>query len=239
MSKPSSSVFATRLVSAASRLTPRLMLPDLTITARLRRLRDLASSSAECPVVPMMCTLPAAQQLGKRRCVAAGMVKSIRPSALGEQRLGVGAELDAVGGRARPARRRPGRSAASPAPRARPRAQALGLGDRLDQRAPHAPAGAGHDQPHVGIILVYALRLRLRAVVAFDDDQIGDGIAPGGSSGSPDIPASGSRPPRSHSRETRSPRCASGSGPRGTRACRRARRNLPPNFLKIAGFAAA
>ena len=35
MSKLSSSVFATRLTSAASRLTPMLMLPDLTITARL------------------------------------------------------------------------------------------------------------------------------------------------------------------------------------------------------------
>ena len=33
MSKDLSSVLATRLVSAASKLTPRLILPDLTITA--------------------------------------------------------------------------------------------------------------------------------------------------------------------------------------------------------------
>ena len=41
MSKSSSSVLATRRVSAASRLTPRLILPDLTITARLGRVLDL------------------------------------------------------------------------------------------------------------------------------------------------------------------------------------------------------
>ena len=41
MSNSSSSVFATRLASAASRLTPRLMLPDLTIDRALRGLLDL------------------------------------------------------------------------------------------------------------------------------------------------------------------------------------------------------
>ena len=28
--------------------------------------------------------------------------------------------------------------------------ETFGLGNRLDQRPSHAPAGAGHDQPHVG-----------------------------------------------------------------------------------------
>ena len=37
---------ATRLISAASRLTPRLILPDLTITARLAALLIMASSAA-------------------------------------------------------------------------------------------------------------------------------------------------------------------------------------------------
>ena len=69
---------------------------------------------------------------------------------LREQRLGVGGDRDAV--RAEPGKlagvaadhRRAGRL-----DRARER-RAVGRGDGLDQRAPHAPAGAGHDQPHVG-----------------------------------------------------------------------------------------
>src|ERR1035437_5841625 len=54
MSKELSSVLATRRVSAASRLTPRLILPDLTITALLAASLILASSAAAKPVVPMM-----------------------------------------------------------------------------------------------------------------------------------------------------------------------------------------
>ena len=53
MSKPSSSDCATRLTSAASRLTPRLILPDLTTMAREVTLLITASSDAESPVVPM------------------------------------------------------------------------------------------------------------------------------------------------------------------------------------------
>ena len=54
-----SSVFATRLASAASRLTPRLMLPDLTITAVFAASLIFASSAALKPVVPMIWTMPA------------------------------------------------------------------------------------------------------------------------------------------------------------------------------------
>ena len=52
MSNDWSSTFATRLVIAATRLTPRLMLPDFTITAFFEASLIFASSSAESPVVP-------------------------------------------------------------------------------------------------------------------------------------------------------------------------------------------
>ena len=69
--------------------------------------------------------------------------------------------------------------------------QALGRGDGMDERAAHAPAGAGDHHPHVGhwpqpsqasVAAGYsaaslgsgdaARHLGLRAVVALDDDEI-------------------------------------------------------------------
>ena len=82
MSKELSSVLATRRVSAASRLTPRLILPDLTITALLAASLILASSAALKPVVPMMCTLRPLAASAAKATVADGAVKSIMPSAL-------------------------------------------------------------------------------------------------------------------------------------------------------------
>src|SRR6185437_4267826 len=81
MSNELSSVFATRFVSAASRLTPRLMLPDLTITALLAASLIFASSAALSPVVPMMCSLPALATSLANSSVALGAVKSTMPSA--------------------------------------------------------------------------------------------------------------------------------------------------------------
>ena len=78
------------------------------------------------------------------------MVKSIRPSALASSGAASAASL-------MPLSPRPGQLAGIAADHRRARRldrarehEALGLGDGLDQRAPHAPAGAGHDQPHVG-----------------------------------------------------------------------------------------
>ena len=82
MSKESSSVLATRRASAASRLTPRLILPDFTITALLAASLILASSAAAKPVVPMMWTLRPLAASAAKATVADGAVKSIMPSAL-------------------------------------------------------------------------------------------------------------------------------------------------------------
>ena len=46
------------LVSTASRLTPRLMLPDFMIAVFFAASATLASSAADMPVVPMMWTSP-------------------------------------------------------------------------------------------------------------------------------------------------------------------------------------
>src|SRR5262245_25690482 len=81
MSKSSSSVFATCLTSAASRLTPMLMLPDLTITARFAACSISFSFSPVSPVVPMTWTQPLRAVCSAKASVAAGTVKSRSPSA--------------------------------------------------------------------------------------------------------------------------------------------------------------
>ena len=85
-------------------------------------LRDLRLFVAECPVVPTMCTLPAVS--AANAAVAFGMVKSMMPSALASSALASAASL-------MPLCRQPGQhagvladAAASPRPRARPRARA-------------------------------------------------------------------------------------------------------------------
>src|SRR5215470_8415708 len=81
-SKSSPSVLATRLVKAASTLTPMLKLPDLTITARLAASAISFSFSPERPVVPMTWTSPRLAASSTSASEAAGMVKSRSPSAL-------------------------------------------------------------------------------------------------------------------------------------------------------------
>ena len=110
-----------------------------------------ASSSAEWPVVPMTWTMPAAAVSSANASVAAGMVNSISPSAScssGATSLdhldAVGAEAGKLAGVAADHRRAGGFD------RARKR-DALGRRDGMNERAPHAPAGAGNHQPHVGI----------------------------------------------------------------------------------------
>ncbi len=93
---------------------------------------------------------------------------------------------------------------------------ALIVGDRLDQRAPHAPAGTGHHQPHLGhsgLLFEAGIarerlkgdpeKLRLRAVIAFDDDQIGLGVAFPQRDDLPVVRRSHSRPSPPDNSETR------------------------------------
>src|SRR6185437_3377057 len=93
MSNEASSVLATRRTSAASRLTPRLMLPDFTITAFLAASLMRASSSALKPVVPMMWVLPCLAHSSANATVAAGAVKSMTPSILSMSEAGSLASL--------------------------------------------------------------------------------------------------------------------------------------------------
>src|SRR5882724_230841 len=81
MSKPSSRDCATRFTSAASKLTPRLILPDLTTMAREVTLLMTASSDDDRPVVPITCTRPRSAAMATLAMVAAGTVKSRMPSA--------------------------------------------------------------------------------------------------------------------------------------------------------------
>ena len=67
-----------------------------------------------------------------------------------EQRRDVGRHLDAVGAETgQLAGIAPDHGRAGRVDGARDH-RAVGGGNRLDQRAAHAPAGAGHDQPHIG-----------------------------------------------------------------------------------------
>src|ERR1700737_314556 len=81
MSKASSSDCAIRFTSAASRLTPRLILPDRTTTACEVTLLMTASSDADSPVVPTTWTRPRWAAIATLAMVAAGTVKSRMPSA--------------------------------------------------------------------------------------------------------------------------------------------------------------
>ena len=112
---------------------------DLRIVARRYR-----------PVVPMTCTLPA---------LAASAAKPTRRHRRGEiddavglrqQRPCVAGQFDAVLGKA-------GQHACIPADQRRARVfqgarkrKLLVVGDRLDQRAAHPPAGTGDHKPHLG-----------------------------------------------------------------------------------------
>ena len=173
----------------------------------------------------MMCTRCVSAASAASRTVAAGTVKSMIASAASASGRTSLVTIDAV-------RRQAGEHAGILAEQRRALAfrragerQARRLGDRLDQRAPHAPAGAGHDQPHVwhrcsGLPSRYSGRCapmsaRLRAVIALDDHDIAGRMRRAQLDGAPDIPASCSRRARSRSPGTRSRRCASGVVPSG------------------------
>ena len=115
----------------------------------LGRLRDqLLVLAAESPVVPTMCTpLPAVSSAN-----AGGGRNGEIDEAVGVRSSGAGSVGDRDAVLPRPAsspESRPISGGARRLDRAREH-EPLGLGDGLDQRAPHAPAGARHDQPHVG-----------------------------------------------------------------------------------------
>jgi len=73
-----------------------------------------------------------------------------QPVGIGEQRRGIDQNLDAVGAQSREfARIAPDHRRARGLDRPG-EGDAVGVRDRLDDGAPRAPSGAGHDQPHVG-----------------------------------------------------------------------------------------
>src|SRR5437764_2647797 len=81
MSNSSPSAAATCFVITASRLTPRLMLPDFMIAVFFAASAIFASSAGEQPVVPMMCARCVSAASAASFTVAAGIVKSRMASA--------------------------------------------------------------------------------------------------------------------------------------------------------------
>ena len=188
MSKLSSSDCATRLTSAASRLTPRLILPDFTTMAREVTLLITASSDAESPVVPMTWTRPRSAAIATLAMVAAGHGEIQNAVGIGRQRPQIGRELDAVFGQAR---EHAGILAEQRGTRRFQRAGQHGarrFRDDARQRAAHPAAGPRNDQTHVGHGSTSlrpiaggrpfrqptgaACQRGLRAVVALDDHEV-------------------------------------------------------------------
>ena len=137
-----------RATSRASRLTPRLMLPDRTIGA----CRAAAAIRASQPRRALSCRryvgrAPAPRGRPSRPWRPAPRNPRFRPRSKAERAdhpISRRPPPAAPPRRPRRARARPSRAA--PARRsARPRCFA----DRLDQHPPHPTGGAGHDQPHV------------------------------------------------------------------------------------------
>src|SRR6201987_461346 len=200
MSKLWSSDCAARLTSAASRLTPRLILPDFTTMARAVTLRITASSEADRPVVPMTVTMPRWAAIATLAMVAAGTVKSRMPSASADSAHRSADSLMPLAGRparmpaSLPRRSDPGASSApvSTAPgvsamtrvSARPiRPPAPATIKRMSAMVFPSPAllagahrsgnrGAGSATAHPPLE-GGGRQSRLRAVIAFDDDELG------------------------------------------------------------------
>ena len=111
--------------------------------------RSWRVSASVRPVVPITWTRPASAARRASATVAAGAVKSMRPSALfsaarGSSPMGT----DELGH----ARQEPGVLSEGDRARALEGADELAavrLGDRLDEHAPHAPGRADHHQPHL------------------------------------------------------------------------------------------
>ena len=126
------------------------MLPDLTIVARLPALRNrrfLCGGMAGGADDVHEAGRRRLFREGQRRCGNGELDQAV---GLLEKRRNVARHFDAV-------RPEAGKLAGIAADRGGARRvngagqrQTLGRGNRLDQRAPHAPAGARDDHPHVG-----------------------------------------------------------------------------------------
>ena len=125
-------------------------MPDLTITALLAASLIFASSAALKPGRAddvHLAGLGRERGKGKRRGRRGEIDDAIR---LRKQRPGIAGQLDAVLGQACQHARVPADQRRTRVfQRARKR-EFLAVGDRLDQRAAHPPAGAGDHEPHLG-----------------------------------------------------------------------------------------
>src|SRR6266436_2844774 len=195
ISKLSSSDCATRLTSAANKLTPRLILPDLTTMAREVTLLITASSEWDRPVVPMTWTRPRWAAIATLAMVAPGTLKSRMPSASADRLHKSADSLTPLGGSpasmpaSSPRSSDPGASSA-------PAKTAPGVSEmtRVNVRPIRPPAPATINrmsdmaQPSSGPcsrggLFRQPIRLSgqrlgsgLRPVIAFDDDEIGDRV---------------------------------------------------------------
>src|SRR6267143_3249000 len=190
MSKPASNDCATRLTSAASRLTPRLIFPDLTTVAREVTLLITASSDDDRPVVPMTWTRRRSAAMATLAMVAAGTGKSRMPSAFADSDhrsaesrtplAGTPASVPASfpkssepGASSAPVRTAPGVSEmtrVSARPIRPPAPATINRMSDIFRTSPLRIAGAGSSGNQSGF------RLRLRPVVTFDDHEVAFGV---------------------------------------------------------------
>ena len=123
------------------------MLPDCTIRAWRAAASSFAKSSSLRPVVPTTWTMRA--WAASAAAVAAGVVKSSTPSALANTGRGssVIADLGVTAARQEPGILAEG---ASPPLDGTDEPATLRLVDHVDERTPHAPGRADHDESHLG-----------------------------------------------------------------------------------------
>ena len=134
------------------------MLPDFMIAVFFAASAIFASSAADMPVVPMMCT---SLRLGGERRELHGRGRNGEiEDAVGRERQRAHSLVTITRFGGRPASTPEScPSSGEPSPSVAPASiTPRRLGDRLDERAPHAPAGAGHDQPHVSHGIAPAFR---------------------------------------------------------------------------------
>src|SRR5436190_8704248 len=183
MSNSSPSAAATCFVITASRLTPRLMLPDFMIAVFFAASAIFASSAGEQPVVPMMCARCVSAASAASFTVAAGIVKSrIASAAMVSGRTSLVTTTRFGGRPASTPESWPtcGEPSPSVAPTsASPDVSAIALMSVRPMRPP-APATMRPMSDMTSSVLrggysdgQAKCQLGLRAVVALDDDNIG------------------------------------------------------------------
>ena len=151
MSKELSSVLATRSRQRRQQIDAEAHIAGLDDDRRLGGVLDLGLSAAVRPGGADDVHLAGLWRRARRDLiVAAGTVKSMMPSALSSNGPHRPVSLMSVLGHAR-------QRAGVPADQRRARVfqrtrqrKILAVGDRLDQRAAHPPAGAGDQEPHFG-----------------------------------------------------------------------------------------